>query len=39
MYNQVEQGYLAGYFAGLVTKSSMKGATADLKVGVKQYVV
>ena len=34
MYNQVEQGYLAGYFAGLVTKSSMKGATADLKVGV-----
>jgi riboflavin transport system substrate-binding protein len=34
MYNQVEQGYLAGYFAALVTKSSMKGATPDLKVGV-----
>jgi basic membrane lipoprotein Med (substrate-binding protein (PBP1-ABC) superfamily) len=34
MYNQVEQGYLAGYLAGLVTKSSMKGATPDLKVGV-----
>jgi basic membrane lipoprotein Med (substrate-binding protein (PBP1-ABC) superfamily) len=34
MYNQVEQGYLAGYFAGLVTKSSMKGATPDLKVGI-----
>jgi riboflavin transport system substrate-binding protein len=33
-YNQVEQGYLAGYFAGLVTKSSMKGATPDLKVGI-----
>jgi basic membrane lipoprotein Med (substrate-binding protein (PBP1-ABC) superfamily) len=33
MYNQVEQGYFAGYLAGLVTKSSMKGATADLKVG------
>jgi riboflavin transport system substrate-binding protein len=34
MYNQVEQGYFAGYLAGLVTKSKMKGATADLKVGV-----
>jgi riboflavin transport system substrate-binding protein len=34
MYNQVEQGYMAGFFAGLVTKSRMKGATADLKVGV-----
>jgi riboflavin transport system substrate-binding protein len=34
MYNQVEQGYLAGYFAGLVTKSAMKGATPDMKVGV-----
>jgi simple sugar transport system substrate-binding protein len=33
MYNQVEQGYMAGYLAGLVTKSSMKGATPDLKVG------
>jgi basic membrane lipoprotein Med (substrate-binding protein (PBP1-ABC) superfamily) len=33
MYNQVEQGYIAGYLAGLVTKSSMKGATPDLKIG------
>jgi riboflavin transport system substrate-binding protein len=33
MYNQVEQGYLAGYLAGLVTRSTMKGATPDLKVG------
>jgi basic membrane lipoprotein Med (substrate-binding protein (PBP1-ABC) superfamily) len=33
MYNQVEQGYMAGYIAGLVTKSAMKGATPDLKVG------
>ena len=33
MYNQVEQGYMAGYIAGLVTKSTMKGATPDLKVG------
>jgi riboflavin transport system substrate-binding protein len=33
MYNQVEQGYIAGYLAGLVTTSSMKGATPDLKVG------
>ena len=34
MYDQVEQGYLAGYLAGLVTKSTMKGATPELKVGV-----
>jgi basic membrane lipoprotein Med (substrate-binding protein (PBP1-ABC) superfamily) len=33
MYNQVEQGYMAGYLAGLVTKSKMKGATPELKVG------
>ncbi len=33
MYNQVEQGYLAGYLAGLVTVSKMKGATPELKVG------
>jgi len=33
MYNQVEQGYMAGYLAGLVTKSAMTGATPDLKVG------
>jgi simple sugar transport system substrate-binding protein len=29
----VEQGYIAGYLAGLVTRSRMKGATPDLKVG------
>ena len=33
MYNQVEQGYLDGYLAGLVTTSAMKGANPDLKVG------
>ena len=33
MYNQVEQGYFAGYLAGLVTRSKMKGATPELKVG------
>jgi basic membrane lipoprotein Med (substrate-binding protein (PBP1-ABC) superfamily) len=33
MYNQVEQGYMAGYLAGLVTRSRMKGATPELKVG------
>jgi len=33
MYNQVEQGYIAGYLAGLVTKSKMKGANTDLKIG------
>ena len=32
MYNQVEQGYLAGYMAGLVTKSRQKGGAAA-KVG------
>jgi basic membrane lipoprotein Med (substrate-binding protein (PBP1-ABC) superfamily) len=33
MYNQVEQGYIAGYLAGLVTTSSMQGANPDLRVG------
>jgi basic membrane lipoprotein Med (substrate-binding protein (PBP1-ABC) superfamily) len=33
MYNQVEQGYFAGYLAGLVTKSRMNGAVSELKVG------
>jgi riboflavin transport system substrate-binding protein len=33
MYNQVEQGYIAGYLAGLVTKSKMSGANTDLKIG------
>jgi len=34
LYNQVEQGYLAGYMGGLVTTSKMKGANPDLKVGM-----
>jgi simple sugar transport system substrate-binding protein len=34
LYNQVEQGYIAGYLAGLVTVSKMKGANPDLKIGV-----
>ncbi len=33
LYNQVEQGAVMGYLAGLVTKSSMAGATPELKVG------
>lgn len=34
LYNQTEQGYLAGYLAGLVTTGSMKGSNKDLKVGM-----
>lgn len=34
LYNQVEQAYLCGYLGGLVTKSKMKGANSDLKVGM-----
>jgi simple sugar transport system substrate-binding protein len=34
LYNQVEQAYFSGYLAGLVTKSGMKGATPELKVGM-----
>jgi basic membrane lipoprotein Med (substrate-binding protein (PBP1-ABC) superfamily) len=34
LYNQVEQAYFSGYLAGLITKSKMKGATPDLKVGM-----
>jgi riboflavin transport system substrate-binding protein len=34
LYNQVEQAYFAGYLAGLVTKSKMKGSNPDLKVGM-----
>jgi riboflavin transport system substrate-binding protein len=33
MYNQVEQGYLAGYIAGLVTKSRVKPGAGGTKVG------
>jgi riboflavin transport system substrate-binding protein len=32
-YNQREQAYLVGYLAGLVTRSSMKGANKKLLVG------
>jgi simple sugar transport system substrate-binding protein len=34
LYNQTEQGYLAGYLAGLVTTGSMKGSNKALKVGM-----
>ncbi len=34
LYNQVEQSYMLGYLAGLITTSNMKGANADLKIGI-----
>jgi riboflavin transport system substrate-binding protein len=34
LYNQVEQAALVGYLGGLVTKSSMPGATPELKIGL-----
>ncbi len=34
LYNQIEEGYLVGYLAGLVTKSKMKGTTPVAKVGM-----
>lgn len=34
LYNQVEQAYMVGYLGGLITKSKMAGANADLKIGV-----
>jgi len=34
LYNQVEKGYIGGYLAGLVTKSTMPGATPELKAGM-----
>ena len=34
VYNQVEQSYLLGYLAGLITTSDMKGANPDLKIGM-----
>jgi riboflavin transport system substrate-binding protein len=34
LFNQVEEGYLAGYMAGLVTTSAMPGANKDKKVGL-----
>lgn len=33
-YNQMEQGFLAGAFAGLVTTSAMDGANEELKAGM-----
>jgi len=42
IFNQVEQGYLVGYMAGLVTTSDMPGANPDLEVGLiagQQYPV
>ncbi|HAK47147.1 MAG TPA: BMP family ABC transporter substrate-binding protein [Spirochaeta sp.] len=34
LYNQVEQSYMLGYLAGLITTSDMTGANADLKIGI-----
>ncbi|MBI9106577.1 MAG: BMP family ABC transporter substrate-binding protein [Spirochaetales bacterium] len=34
LYNQVEQSYMLGHLAGLITTSKMKGANADLKIGI-----
>jgi len=33
-YNQVEQGYLAGYLAGLISTGGMKGSNSAKKVGM-----
>ncbi len=33
-YNQKEQSYLGGYFAGLITTSKMEGANSDQKIGL-----
>lgn len=34
VYNHMEQAFLAGHLAGLITSSDMEGANADLKVGL-----
>ncbi len=34
LYNQLEEAFLMGYLGGLITKSGMKGANADLKIGI-----
>ncbi|MDP2792455.1 MAG: BMP family ABC transporter substrate-binding protein [Rectinemataceae bacterium] len=34
LYNQLEQGYVAGYLAGLVSMSNLPGANPDKKVGL-----
>ena len=33
-YNQVEQSYMLGTMAGLITTSDMEGANPDLKIGI-----
>lgn len=34
LYNQLEQGYVTGYLAGLISLSKLPGANADKKVGL-----
>lgn len=34
LYNQLEQGYVTGYLAGLVSISGMKGTNPDKKIGM-----
>ena len=34
LYNQMEQAYMIGHMGGLITTSSLPGATADLSVGL-----
>ncbi len=34
LYNQVEQSYMLGHLAGLITTSDMPGANPDLKIGI-----
>lgn len=34
LYNQMEQAYLIGHMGGLITTSSLPGATPDLKAGL-----
>ena len=34
LYNQVEQSYMLGHLAGLITTSGMQGANSDLKIGI-----
>lgn len=34
LYNQLEQGYVTGYLAGLISLSSLPGANPDKKVGL-----
>ncbi len=34
LYNQLEQGYVTGYLAGLISMSQLPGANADKKVGM-----